>query len=197
MPNKMERFSQPARYVLSRAQELAENFKSREINIVHVLLGMTMTRSENTDAFNTLHDYDIIEAKLSPFIKSKKTSFMPEADGDVTFLDLSDDVKRMLEFSIDTARRKGHLHIATGHLLIGLMRLESEIIDEILAHFDVQKKDITKRAEYYFDDAESSEQQMMKKQIEQQFTDALAGRKGCAGEIMNLLGFNGKRKNDE
>lgn len=147
MTNKMERFTQSSRRVLSVSQELAEQFKSQLITPEFMLLAMT--HLEGTVAFHVLANFDIIRSKLQPHLV--KTIFLEFAYmfDPIPQIDLADTTKKVLELSVDSSRKLGLDYIGTENLLIGIMYLESENIDTILAHFDVQRKDVIKLAESY------------------------------------------------
>lgn len=152
MPNKMERFTNHSRWILSLSQEVTEEFEAYMITPAHMLLGMT--RATDTDARDILAEFDIIASKLAPFVKAKQAPAQPDNAPEI---ELSDDIKRTLEMSVDTARRRNDHFIGTPHLLIGLLRSKIESIDTILHHFDVEEKAIIKFAESYMDEDNAPE----------------------------------------
>ncbi len=158
--NKMARFVESARDILIYAQMNAIDLSSKEVKPVHILFGMT--RAKKSHAKTVLSDFDIIESKLLPFIKSKQIPDETVVNVDNAYL--SEEVSLILERSVSLAREQGFSVIGTGHLLIALMEDESEIITEILKHFDIQSKDITKRAEYYLNDEATYEYKTIAKQ---------------------------------
>jgi|GEM_PF-6938539 len=153
MPNKMERFTNHSRWILLLTQEVTEEFGLFEITPSHLLLGMT--RATDTYACEILAEFDIISSKLAPFVKAKQppapTTDFPESP------QLSDDIKRILEVSVDAARRRNDHFIGTPHLLMGLLRCQLESIETILHHFDVESKAIIKFTESYLDDGKAEE----------------------------------------
>lgn len=188
MPKTMERFINTSRQVLLISQTIAEDFKAQEITISHIFLAMT--RLETCEAYLALTDFDIIDTKLTPFIKSKQKPLDM-----VGSLDLSADTKKMLELAVDTARRKGHHYIGTAHMLIGILRLDSEEINALLEHFDVETKEILKRAEYYLDHANSIEQQEAQQLLIDYFSES--DGVGCFASIMQFLGLAPDNKQDK
>ncbi len=187
MANEPSRFTQSARQLLSVSQELAEEFKSQLIEPEFLLLAMT--HLERTVAFHILADFDIIRSKLQPYLeKTIFLEFIETFDPNLPHIDLADTTKTVLELSVDSARRQGLHLISTENLLIGLLRLKSNNMDKILAHFDVQRKDIIKLAEDYVIRENSSQ----KRKNEDNIDDI-----GCFAIIANTLGINKSKKNKE
>jgi len=128
--NKMERFTQRARRVLSLAQEAAEGMGHATIMPEHLLLAL-ITEEEGV-AHEVLKKQGMDKASLEQQIKQ---IFPPD---DVLRRNpiLADETKKVLELSVETARRFGHHYIGTEHLLGGMMRLGKAEINTILAHFN-------------------------------------------------------------
>ncbi|MEM9953706.1 MAG: Clp protease N-terminal domain-containing protein [Chloroflexota bacterium] len=146
MTNKMERFTKEARHLLYTAQTLAEEMNHELISPKHLL--WAMTKVEAYDTFAILEEFDIVDSKLSQFIKVKH----PPYHQSISKIDLSAETKRFLELSVYSARPYNHYRIDTVHLLLGLIRVKSAEISEIFAHFDVVDKDIAKLAQFYLAD---------------------------------------------
>lgn len=146
MPKKTEeRFTPVARRLLSISQELAEELRCQLIEPEFILLAMT--HLENTDAYHILDDFDIIRSKLQPYLeKTIFPEFTDTFDSNLPHIDLAHTTIKVLELSVEFARGFGIHYISSVGLLIGLMRIESENMDKILAHFDVQRKDVIKLA---------------------------------------------------
>ncbi len=181
----MERFTPTAKQTLSRAQELAEEYNSKLIIPEFMLLAMTYV--EGSDALNTLSEYDIITSKLRPFLET--TTFANIKPSDTSQLDLSSDLKAILELSLDSMLRQGLHLVGTSHLLIGMMRYDLENVDKILVHFDVQRNEILKRAEFYAmknDTLETQEEQAYLTQLDNE-------SEGCINSILNMIGLNDDR----
>ncbi len=191
MTTNMARFSPVARRLLSYTQETAEEFQSEFITSEHMLLAMTV--QEDADAFLVLDEFDIIESKLRPFVKTffaKNKPFVKPKHPLDPHMDLADSIKATLQLGVDSATSQGFYIIGTGSLLIGIMRLDSENIDAILEHFNVQRKDIIKQAEYYMTKGDTLEQQAQKEYFDElNRTQSL----GCFDTIRNMIGLNDDR----
>lgn len=193
MPNKMERFTDSSRLILTLTENVAKEFNSSKIMPVHLLLAMT--RAPETDAFLALDDYHIVESKLLPFVKIKRPPQAKNAD----VIELSDTVKRMLELSVVSAREHGHFWIGSGHMLVGLMRYEKDdMITDVLEHFAVRRKDINQRASEYLKDYESLDPKITENQ------PVILQKMPAQGKAINLktifrriFGTISKRKNNE
>lgn len=158
--SKMKRFDDPARDVLRFSSAVASEKLSDEITLVHLLIGML--RAKNSDACNTLEDFGIIESKLAPF---NTTSSEHRVSGEGNYSpELSENIKRILELSVQIARKQGQSVISTSQLLIALVQYESDTVIDILKHFDVQAKDIVKRAEFYLADESTYEHSLIRQQ---------------------------------
>lgn len=120
MPNRMERFTQEARQVLSYAQEEAVNLGDMLIDAEHVLLGLL--RVENSYAYRALVSLSLELSTVREIISRQKANGI-EPLRKQTHIDLSHNVKKLLEFAVDEARRLGRHYIDTEHLLLGLLRL--------------------------------------------------------------------------
>lgn len=143
MSNKMERFTPATRGVLSHAQAVAEQLKHPQIMSEHLLIGITQVKE--AVAFHILSDFDIVTEKLIPFVRYR----IPQVDNPPSEmgLDLSPEVKKSLELSVDVARKWGDHHIDSIHLLMGLIRLNYQGIEDIWEHFQVDKQEIVKACE--------------------------------------------------
>src|SRR5690242_15609547 len=111
MPNnKMERFTQRARRVLSLAQESAEQLKHNYIGTEHLLLALF--REEDGVAGRVLRDLGIEQKRIEYFIAELTGMTVSKPK---TALDLSPGTKRVLELGVDEARKLGHHYIGTEH----------------------------------------------------------------------------------
>ena len=141
--NKMERFTQRTRRVLSLAQEEAEKRQHSTINTEHLLLGLL--REEGSIAAAVLRELgarpESVEMVIEEFWLANETSQNPvaqEGSDDLMSvvnemaatpapIDLGRDTKRALELAVDEARRMGSHFIGTEHLLFALIRQEDTI----------------------------------------------------------------------
>ncbi|MEL6406997.1 MAG: Clp protease N-terminal domain-containing protein [Chloroflexota bacterium] len=177
-PPKMERFVNASRLILSTAQAEAEPHQHTQITVLHILVAMTI--ADKTDAYFTLSDFDIVTAKVRPYMLAKCKHLINESD-DYRF-DLSANTKKMLELAVDEARRRGHQVIAPGHMLLGIIRIEDAIAQDFLAHFDLQAKDLRKRIEYYFDQHDPNYFAPQPERVEENENS------GCLAAVRRLFG---------
>ena len=140
MPNKMERFTQRARRVLSLAQEEAERLQHHQIGTEHLLLGLM--REEGGVAGRVLRDLGLdlrrVEELVTKFSKSSGTTSDKQ-------LDLSPGTKKVLELAVDEARRMGHHYIGTEHLLLGLVRQQDGVAIDVLRRLGVSPEEVRRQ----------------------------------------------------
>src|SRR5574342_30276 len=106
MPDKMQRFTQRARRVLSRAQEEAERLQHSYIGTEHLLLGLM--REEGGVAGRVLHDMGADPRRVEELIERMTGSGQRPPN---SRLDLSPGMKKVLELGIDEAGKMGHHYI--------------------------------------------------------------------------------------
>ncbi len=138
--NKMERFTQRARRVLSLAQEEAERMQHSYIGTEHLLLGLM--REEGGVAGRVLSELGLEQRRVEELVErmtsSKRTS-------GPTQMDLSPSTKKVLELAVDEARRLGHHYIGTEHLLLGLVRQTDGVAIEVLKRLSINPEDIRRQ----------------------------------------------------
>lgn len=132
MPNRMERFTQRARHVLSLAQDEAEHFKLPTINPEHLLLGML--REEGSVAGRVLQELGVQYESLKNAINAQ-TPLIPNTAP--MQIDLAAETKKVLEYSVDEARRMGHHYIGTEHLLLGMTRLQTGLAVQLMSQMNI------------------------------------------------------------
>ncbi len=140
MPNKMERFTQRARRVLSLAQEEAERLQHHQIGTEHLLLGLM--REEGGVAGRVLRDLGLDLRRVEELVTRLSTS---ENKSTNTQLDLSPGTKKVLELAVDEARRMGHHYIGTEHLLLGLVRQQEGIALDVLRRLGVSPEEVRRQ----------------------------------------------------
>lgn len=151
MPDKMQRFTQRARRVLSLAQEEAERLQHGYIGTEHLLLGLL--REDGGVAGRVLKELGIETEKVEALLERMAPSGQhpPFAK-----LDLSPDTKKVLELAVDEARRLGHHYIGTEHLLLALARHNEGIAIDILKELDVLPEQIRKQTRRALQDSPSA-----------------------------------------
>jgi len=140
VPNKMERFTQRARRVLSLAQEEAEHLQHYQIGTEHLLLGLM--REEGGVAGRVLRDLGLDVRRVEELVSRLSTADERTSN---TQLDLSPGTKKVLELAVDEARRMGHHYIGTEHLLLGLVRQQEGIALDVLRRLGVSPEEVRRQ----------------------------------------------------
>ncbi len=140
MANKLERFTQRARRVLSFAQEEAERLHHGYIGTEHLLLGLI--REEGGVAGRVLRELGLEYRRILEMVErltgaSRTTS--------TAKIDLSPGTKRVLEMAVDEARRMGHHYIGTEHLLLGLVRQNEGMAIDVLKKLGITAEQIRRQ----------------------------------------------------
>ena len=140
MSNKLERFTQRARRVLSLAQEEAERMKHSYIGTEHLLLGLM--KEEGGVAGRVLRELGLEVRRVQEMVErltgANKTTGL-------TKIDLSPGTKRVLELAVDEARRMSHHYIGTEHLLLGLVRQNEGVAIDVLKKLGISAEQIRKQ----------------------------------------------------
>ncbi len=141
MSNKMERFTQRARHVLSLAKENAEEMDHAYIGTEHVLIGLL---DEGGTASQVLHELGLDSERVKVLVKRMSRSASRRPSGRV---ELAPGTKRLLELAVDEARRQGQHYIGTEHLLLGLLRQTDGIVVDILRQFGVTPEQVRRQTQ--------------------------------------------------
>ena len=141
MPNnKMERFTQRARRVLSLAQEEAERLQHDTIRAEHMLLGLL--REEGGIAGRVLRDLGLEIPRVEGLVVELAQA---TAYARPTTVELSAGCKKILELAVDEARRMGHHYIGTEHLLLGLARTTDSVAIDVLKRLGVSPEEVRRQ----------------------------------------------------
>jgi ATP-dependent Clp protease ATP-binding subunit ClpC len=140
VPNKMERFTQRARRVLSLAQEEAERLQHGQISTEHLLLGLM--REEGGVAGRVLRELGLDQRRVEELVV-RLTDSGSRAPGGT--LDLSAGTKKVLELAVDEARRMGHHYIGTEHLLLGLVRQQDGVAIDVLRRLGISPEEVRRQ----------------------------------------------------
>ncbi len=140
MSNKMERFTQRARRVLSLAQEEAERMQHSHIGTEHLLLGLM--REEGGVAGRVLRELGLRQTQVEQLVE--KLTNANKRPG-VTRMDLSPATKKVLELAVDEARRMGHHYIGTEHLLLGLVRHPEGVAMDVFKELRISPDEIRRQ----------------------------------------------------
>ena len=140
MSNKMERFTQRARRVLSLAQEEAERLQHNYIGTEHLLLGLI--REEGGVAGRVLRELGLEQKRVEELVERMTRA---STRSGTTAPELTPGTKRALELAVDEARRMGHHYIGTEHLLLGLVRLPEGVAIDILKRLGVSPEEVRRQ----------------------------------------------------
>jgi ATP-dependent Clp protease ATP-binding subunit ClpA len=114
---QFNRFTDRARRVLTLAQEEAQRFNHNYMGTEHILLGLV--REGEGVAARVLSNLGIELAAVRGKVESLIGRGERRAMGEIG---LTPRAKKVIELSVDEARRLGHHYIGTEHLLLGLIR---------------------------------------------------------------------------
>ncbi len=137
---KMERFTQRARRVLSLAQSAAEEFKHNYIGTEHMLLALM--REETGIGARVLRDLGMEQKRVEELVE-ELTRVPPRTAN--TGLDLSPGTKKILELAVDEARRMGHHYIGTEHLLLALVRQSDGVAIDVLKRLGISPEEVRRQ----------------------------------------------------
>ncbi len=127
MADKLQRFTQRARRVLTLAQEEAERLSHNYIGTEHLLLGLV--KEENGVAGRVLRELGAKPDRVAEMVERMTGAGRRAAAGK---LDLTPRTKQVIEFAVDEARKLGHSYIGTEHLLLGLIRQGDGVAIDVL-----------------------------------------------------------------
>jgi ATP-dependent Clp protease ATP-binding subunit ClpC len=125
-----ERFTQRARKVMQLATPEAMRLNHEYIGTEHLLLALI--REGSGVAANILWNLDIDLTKIRRTVEQIVTPG-PEAL-DVGNLPQTPRAKKVIEYAIDEARGLNHNYVGTEHLLLGLIREEEGVAQQVLTN---------------------------------------------------------------
>ncbi len=115
--DRFDRFTIPARHVLSLAQDEARQFQHNYIGTEHLLLGLI--REGDDTASQVLTNMGIELEKVRTAVEHIIGKGDHPVAGEVGLTPRS---KKVIELAVDEARRMQHHYLGTEHLLLGLIR---------------------------------------------------------------------------
>jgi ATP-dependent Clp protease ATP-binding subunit ClpC len=127
LAENLDRFTKRARRVLTKAGEEARRLNHRFIGTEHILLGLVA--EEGGVAMRVFQELEIAPEQVRNAIErtvgrgTRPTFTQPT---------LTPRTKRVIELSVDEARRLGHHYIGTEHLLLGLIREGEGVAIDVL-----------------------------------------------------------------
>ncbi len=130
--DRFDKFTERARKVLSLSQEEAQRFQHNYIGTEHLLLGLV--REGEGVAAKVLSNLGVELQKVREAVEF----IIGRGDRIVLGeLGLTPRAKKVIELSVDEARRMNHHYIGTEHLLLGLLREGEGIGAGVLASLGV------------------------------------------------------------
>lgn len=151
MPDKLQRFSRDVVTVLSLSNAVATAASTKTMDIMYIFLGLLL--ADDTDAKEVLQYFDMTEQKVRDYLKLSDMEIGAHS-ADMRGMDLPIEVKRMLEKTTDYARQWSSDTIDTLAMLAGVLSTESESLDTMLQHFNVERDAILDYIETYRKDNE-------------------------------------------
>jgi len=137
--DKMQRFTQRARRVLSLAHEEAERLHHNYIGTEHLLLGLI--REEGGVAGRVLRELGLDPARVKEMVE-RLTGVGRHAGGRI---ELAPGTEHVLQLAIEEARRMGHHYIGTEHLLLGLVRQGEGVGMDVLRRLGVTPEQVRRQ----------------------------------------------------
>lgn len=134
-----ERFTQRARSVLSLAHRESERARSNIIGTEHLLIGLML--EEGGVAGRVLRELGLATEHVRNTVNQIGT--VPD-HFDSARVELGSPTQKALELSVDEARRLGHHHIGTEHILLGLVRVD-DVAMEVLRSLGVTAEQIRRQ----------------------------------------------------
>src|SRR5207302_778655 len=133
-----DRFNDRAKRVLALAQDEAIRFNHNYIGTEHLLLGLV--REGEGVAARALDSLGIELSKVRTAVEF--TIGRGKATTSPSEITLSPRTKKVIELAIEEARKLGHSHVGTEHLLLGLVREGEGIASGVLESLGVSLEKI-------------------------------------------------------
>ena len=152
MSDKLERFTQRARRVLSLAHEEAERMHHNYIGTEHLLLGLI--REEGGVAGRVLRELGLEPARVKEMVE-RLTGIGRHSGGRI---ELAPGTEQVLQLAIEEARRMGHHYIGTEHLLLGLVRQPEGVGVDVLRRLGVTPEQVRRQTRRVLQESPSRRQ---------------------------------------
>lgn len=125
------RFTERAQKVLSLAQEEAGRLGHNNIGTEHILLGLV--KEEEGIASKALIALGLGLEKVQKEVES----LIPRGTGQTMNIAYTPRAKKVIELSMDEARKLGHTYVGTEHILLGLIREGEGVAARVLNNLGV------------------------------------------------------------
>src|SRR5439155_21185051 len=168
MADRYDKFTERARRVLTLAQEEALRFNHNYIGTEHLLLGLV--REGEGVAAKVLANLGVelnkVRSAVEFIIGRGDRAVMGE-------IGLTPRAKKVIELSVDEARRLRHHYIGTEHLLLGLVREGEGIAAGVLESLGVSLDKFRSQDNYVLNRSQAYSQQEQPSQSKTPVTDEL------------------------
>src|SRR6187200_1436085 len=135
-----ERFTDRARKVMQLANQEAQRFNHEYIGTEHILLGLV--KEGSGVAANVLKNLDVDLRKIRLEVE-KIVQTGPGGDQiALGNLPHTPRAKKVIEYSVEEARRLNHNYVGTEHLLLGLLREEEGVAAQVLMNLGLKLEDV-------------------------------------------------------
>lgn len=125
------RFTQRAQKVLALSQEEAMRLNHSNLGTEHILLGLV--REGEGIAAKALYELGISSEKVQQEVEE----LIGQGEKTVTTIQYTPRAKKVIELSMDEARKLGHSYVGTEHILLGLIREGEGVAARVLSNLGV------------------------------------------------------------
>ncbi|EDN9531798.1 AAA domain-containing protein [Listeria monocytogenes] len=125
------RFTQRAQKVLALSQEEAMRLNHSNLGTEHILLGLV--REGEGIAAKALYELGISSEKVQQEVEA----LIGHGEKAVTTIQYTPRAKKVIELSMDEARKLGHTYVGTEHILLGLIREGEGVAARVLSNLGI------------------------------------------------------------
>ncbi|EAG4184265.1 ATP-dependent Clp protease ATP-binding subunit [Listeria monocytogenes] len=125
------RFTQRAQKVLALSQEEAMRLNHSNLGTEHILLGLV--REGEGIAAKALYELGIGSEKVQQEVEG----LIGHGEKAVTTIQYTPRAKKVIELSMDEARKLGHTYVGTEHILLGLIREGEGVAARVLSNLGI------------------------------------------------------------
>jgi ATP-dependent Clp protease ATP-binding subunit ClpA len=133
-----ERFTDRARKVMQLANQEAQRFNHEYIGTEHILLGLVKEGDGvAANVLKNLHaDLRKIRLEVEKLVQVEPDQIHPGK------LPQTPHAKKVIEYSIEEARKLEHKYVGTEHLLLGLLREKEGVAAQVLVNMGLRLEDV-------------------------------------------------------
>src|SRR5438874_771333 len=192
MADRFDKFTERARKVLQLAQEEAQRFNHNYIGTEHLLLGLV--REGEGVAAKVLGNLGVELNKVRSAVEFIIGRGDRTVAGDIG---LTPRAKKVIELSVDEARRLNHHYIGTEHLLLGLVREGEGIAAGVLESLGVSLDKVRSQVIYVLNQSATYSQQEQRHSSKTPVIDQLGMDLTAAARASKLDPVIGREKEIE